>query len=92
MKPHVIVPPLKLVQVTWIDSRGNSTNQWTGWNEAMEMDLGTIESVGWLLKQDDMSVTIAPHIEQGHMVGGEYIIPKICVRQITELAPKRVRK
>lgn len=60
--------------ILWIDS--SSTSGWV-FVENMDYSLVTVESIGWVIKEDSDSVTIASHRTGHGEVHSPMTIPKI---------------
>lgn len=71
----------RLLVVTWIDSVTLGRGGWQRSEDVAEVEPALIESVGWVLRETSVALTLAatwdddspPHVE-GHMV-----IPKGCI-------------
>lgn len=74
---------IKLIK--WRDSRGVSAH-WNVVSNIKNDGICRMESVGWVIKETDDHICIAPHmgLEQDgdHQVCGEMHIPKVCIEQI----------
>lgn len=85
---------MKIVKVEWSDATGGVRS---GWRPLAEMrKLGApapAVSIGYLLREDENSIVVCPHLvgEAMDEGDGEAVIPRVWVKSITELvdAPKR---
>ena len=74
--------------VTWLDSCGLSA----GWQALEDVDPRpvTIASVGLVLAEDELAITLAPHVgyhgEKRNQVGGALTIPKAAIVQRAPMA------
>lgn len=69
--------------VDWLDSALN-LDGWISLEDIPEVDVLPIRSVGWLLKENDKGIVIAPNI--AHNQASELInIPKCCIIQMHRL-------
>ncbi len=69
------------VKITWRDAAG--WHHWTDVDEFKEQEPQrsklTNESVGWVICEDDLSVTIAGHRSDQNAIDGIMRIPKCCI-------------
>ena len=81
----------KLVMVTWADATG-AGSEWQFRDDDFVSGIAVVESVGWLIQEDDEFVVVLPHYarnshdqikDQGI---GEMSIPRCSIRSITDLA------
>jgi len=79
----------RLVIVEWLDSR-QPVSQWMRADDLPEFSAASIQSVGWLLRQDDEMVVVAANLADGGtdeaQVSGVIQIPARCVVSV-ELLP-----
>lgn len=68
----------KIVYIEWTDSVSVGGNVWTSMESIDNIQLHTCYSVGFLLKEDDKSITIAGHMG-GTQVSGDLTIPKVSI-------------
>ncbi len=67
-----------IVWVEWVDSQGPKTQTWYSPDE-LSMEPITILSAGFLLNEDDISITLCLNISEGGDVHGLITIPRGCV-------------
>lgn len=80
-----------LVLVEWVDSRGSSGG-WEHVTEVMREGICLMLSVGWIIRQNDDGICIAPHCSTGDelmQVCGVMNIPKKCITAIKPLKKGR---
>lgn len=80
----------KLVYVKWVDSSGSNGWQMADLVKDQKLELLNIHSVGWLLKEDNDAILIAPHISDGSEIHpqqlcGELAIPKLVITKMKEI-------
>ena len=79
----------QLLIIEWIDSCSIGNSQWNGFEDAEELTPEYCTSVGWVLKETDLYITIVPHSTE-LSIKGEVCIPKYCIINQIELeVPKR---
>lgn len=77
----------KMVLVKWIDSGGNG--KWIGIAEAEKDDVCEIETIGYLITDDESKVTVGQSWDDGNKcVNAILTIPKIAVTSIEMLRKK----
>ncbi len=74
---------MKLEAIYWVDSRG-VTDRWARVDELEDNDTCSMVSVGWVFKEDDKQLQIAPHVGleddiDERQVSGVMTIPKQCI-------------
>lgn len=76
---------MKLVHVVWVDAA--VSNVWRSQETAAKDTPHECRSVGYMLKNDDHCVVLAPHVS-GDECNGDIVIPKVWVKAIVELGVK----
>lgn len=77
----------RLVLVEWIDAAGDTESLWQNVQEAVKDDSSyTCYSVGWILRETDSHLTLAPHFgnvddEDAEQMQGVLHIPKPMIRK-----------
>ena len=71
-----------LVLIHWLDSV--SSGRFWSHKEDVVRDGLEVESIGWVLFDDEKKITIAAHIGE-HGVGGDITIPKCAITGIWEI-------
>ena len=69
--------PLPLVRITWTDS-ASLGGHWADKTDVEDLKTEIIDSVGFVFKETDDSVTIVAHVGEDQ-VGGTMCIPKIAI-------------
>ena len=77
---------LRLVCIEWVDSVCADQVGWCRREGVAGLTPDIITSVGWVLRDDDDSITIVAHNGED-MVGGDMCIPKVAVRKVVDLRP-----
>lgn len=80
-----------LTVVEWIDSCSIRGGHWHPHEDAQQLSVDEIKSVGWILKEDKKAIVLVPHAA-AHSVGGEICIPKVAITRRWTLAKPRRRK
>jgi len=88
MKRKVVVKPLKkrMLHVTWRDSCSLGGRVWQRGKEAEDMKPSVVQSVGFLVAETPISLTLAPHVTDDGDVAGDMCIPKGCIIKRRRLA------
>jgi hypothetical protein len=70
---------MKVVQVTWEDAQGES-----GWKATGDIvhEPDRITSVGWLVKRDDVGVTICQSFNRDGRIADTLFVPAAYVRTV----------
>lgn len=76
---------MKLVHVVWVDAAVSNT--WRSQETAAKDLPHECRSVGYVLKNDDQCIVIAPHVS-GEECNGDIVIPRVWVKSIVELVTK----
>lgn len=76
---------MRLVHVVWVDAAVSNT--WRSQETAAKDLPHECRSVGYVLKNDDQCIVIAPHVS-GEECNGDIVIPKVWVRSIVELVTR----
>ncbi|MGD9682613.1 MAG: hypothetical protein AB7W16_15605 [Candidatus Obscuribacterales bacterium] len=74
----------KIVQVFWTDSQTPNVVGWMDQNE-ISHEPSSIETVGYLIHEDDESVTIAASVSNDDLVQGVIVIPKAVITSSCDL-------
>lgn len=82
---------LPLVMIEWLDSASLSGGIWRDTDDVAELKPHVIRSVGWVLREDAVSVLLIGHIAT-HQVSGDLSIPKCSIRHRYKLADPSRRK
>ena len=69
---------MKLTHIKWIDSCSPSDSNWHKVEE-LHLEPLTCESVGWVLKEDKKSISLAPHMTEGQGLYGVLTIPTVAI-------------
>jgi hypothetical protein len=65
----------QLILVTWIDSaKLGGDGPWKDKHTVTELTHDTVQSVGWIMREDEDTLVVAAHISEGQ-VSGEMAIP-----------------
>jgi len=76
---------MKIVKVSWIDSRG-SRDRWVELEEIKKETICQCESIGFLVHEDNEKVVVMPHYGHDPKQGcGDMTIPKVSIIEIIEL-------
>lgn len=67
-----------IVVVEWIDSCSIRGGHWNSFDDAEQLTVDRIRSIGWIFKETKDSITLVPHAA-AHSVGGEMCIPKVAI-------------
>jgi len=65
---------MKKIYIEWIDSAGYS-----GWVDDCDFSPLLIKSFGFLLNEDDTSITIASHVAENDTYYAPMTIPKVAI-------------
>ena len=89
---EMIPKKAKLFLIEWIDSYHNVSEDRWQLIRYLDKPMNLIcYSVGWLLKENDQAITVAPHISDVHSkdtkggCSGYVVIPKVSIVKRTEL-------
>ena len=84
---------MKLVLVKWLDhvSAHYSQGDWVEISNYDNVELGKMESVGWLVKETDDLVVIASTVS-GTTLGNDMVISKRLIDDMQEIKVPRRRK
>jgi hypothetical protein len=81
---------VNLVVVHWLDSR-QPVSQWMRADDLPEFSAVPIQSVGWLLRQDEAMTVLAANLgdvdSDEQQVSGIMQIPTCCVTSVSDLSP-----
>lgn len=68
-----------LVKITWVDSvKGGNDGPWSLKEDILDLTHDEIQSVGWIVRETDESITIVAHVSESEY-SGEMCIPKSAV-------------
>lgn len=73
----------KIVRVTWVDSCADF-----GWRKLASVtpdQYSTIESVGWLVRDDERSITITTSVSSVESCMDPLVIPKVAIKKMKGL-------
>lgn len=76
---------MRLVLIEWIDAC--SVSQVGRWSDKSLLDTVKPEycrSIGWVHEETDEQITVYSH-DAGEQVGGDFCIPKCCIKSIREI-------
>lgn len=68
----------KAVLIEWADSCTTGDHAWKNITELDHKPV-TIQSVGYIIGETRLAITIAAHISQSSRVSGDITIPKACI-------------
>ena len=73
---------MKLVLVEWVDSHSMAV-AWSSKQDIIEAAKGpiTIQSVGWVVYEDDKVLTLIAHYGDENNCGGDVTIPKCAIQK-----------
>lgn len=74
---------MRMVHVEWYDAVTETDNDWTPIKEC-DGELAICHSLGFMIKETELSITVAGHIGSEDFCG-EVVIPKSCVIEIKDL-------
>lgn len=74
---------MKIERIDWVDSRG-VTDHWSRIDDLEDNEPCNMVSVGWVFKEDEKQIQIAPHVGleddvAERQVSGVMTIPKQCI-------------
>jgi|TARA_R100001082_G_C4286264_1_gene126132 hypothetical protein len=79
---------MDIVRVVWLDTNECSLSTWQTKQELLDSKTCTISSLGYLIKQDDESITISADkddLDEDDLFGRSQVIPKGVVLRVEYL-------
>lgn len=72
---------MEMVLIEWLDARSN--DGWLTMEDAQAMKPAEVETVGWIISEDELVVRVSPSIdEEEEMVDYCLAIPRCCIKNI----------
>jgi len=65
----------KVIEVKWIDAEHYTSH----WPDDWEGDVDGVTTIGYLLKETDITLILAMSIQDDNTPGGIFKIPKVCI-------------
>jgi hypothetical protein len=75
---------IRRVEVTWIDPTSDMNNTWQYIENMEPLELFVVNSMGYILEDDDAHILLVSHLAP-NAVSGRMWIPRGCILNIEEL-------